>query len=106
MIIESRPSFEELSHFGIRGMKWGVRRNRKESSPKLSSDEKMHRAVRTTKIVVGAAIAARVLFVVGSMAAATVLHNRSAMEVGVRALGSSNMLSAKFTRGVFKVTSL
>lgn len=102
---QEKPSLDELTHFGIKGMHWGIRKNRKPQR-ELTSEEKSDRRKRNAKIAVGAIVAARVLFVVGTMAAGTVLQNRSLMETGVKAIGRSNMLKATVTRGVFKVTSL
>lgn len=100
---------EDLAHFGIKGMKWGVRRGEgSSSSPKkeLTPEERSARVKRNVKIAVGAAIAARVLFVVGAMAAGTVLHNRSMQTSGLRALGASNIMHVPLKGGVFKVTTL
>ena len=100
----------DLAHFGIKGMKWGVRRGGggSSSSPKreLTPEERSTRIKRNAKIAVGAVVAARVLFLVGSMAAATVLHNRSLATPAWNALGASNIMHVPLKSGVFNVTSL
>lgn len=108
---ETTPSLNELAHFGVKGMRWGIRKNQDaggESSSKkeLTPEEASARRKRNVKIAIGVAVAARVLFVVGSMTVATVLHNRSAMEAGAKALERSNMINTAAKRGVFKVTTL
>ena len=100
---------DDLAHFGIKGMKWGVRRgDGSKSAPKkeLTPEERSARIKQNAKIAVGAVVAARVLFVVGSMAAGTVLHNRSMQTSAWNALGASNIMHVPLKGGVFKVTSL
>lgn len=99
----------DLAHFGVMGMKWGVRRGESsKTAPKkeLTPEERSARIKRNAKIAVGAVVAARVLFVVGTMAAGTVLQNRAMQTSGIRALGASNIMHVPLKGGVFKVTSL
>lgn len=100
---------DDLAHFGIKGMKWGVRRGEgSSSSPKkeLTPEERSARNKRNAKIALGVVVAARVLFVVGSMAASTVLHNKSMQTTAWNALAASNIMKASVKNGVYKVTSL
>lgn len=99
----------DLAHFGVKGMKWGVRRgegSKSSTKRELTPEERSARTKRNVKIAIGAAVAARVLFVVGSMAAATVLHNRSLATPAWNALGASNIMHVPLKGGVFKVTTL
>lgn len=43
---------ESLKHYGVRGMRWGIRRNTKISSPEKLTDAKLARANRKGKVVI------------------------------------------------------
>lgn len=52
----------ELRHYGVLGMKWGVRKDRRTSTSKRTTKTKQERASRNEKIIkVGASVAAGLL---------------------------------------------
>lgn len=65
------PDF--LEHFGVKGMKWGVRTDSKQSSNRTPLSSNQKRVVAGTAVTVGAAATVAILKVSGNRRAASVL---------------------------------
>lgn len=63
--IEDKPSLDEaLEHFGVKGMRWGVRKEESDSASDFGA-----------KVKKGAIVTASVLAVVGVVAVTVAVHN-------------------------------
>lgn len=120
-----KTSTNELTHFGVKGMKWGVHKSavavgRTSKKAVLKVRDAAVYAAHHKRMVVGAVIAARLLYVAG----ATVLHvggtgillrasanRRDAYRAGkfaAKAIASTaaKVNYAKMVRGAYKITTM
>lgn len=79
--------YDELTHFGVKGMKWGVRRNR----VKNNSDEKqIPRSVKiAAKVTAGIAATAAVSY--AGFKFNTSPHTRAAVDRALRKIGNHDI---------------
>jgi hypothetical protein len=89
-VFEQKPALEDLQHFGVKGMKWGVRKARAPSTKSSSDDEVKTGMSNRKKAIIGAAVVTGVVvagLVVAKHKGVTVSSVRNTLQkkVGERA---------------------
>lgn len=90
-----------LAHYGVKGMRWGVRR--KSSTPKSEEERAEAKERRNQKILATAILGSAAMYEIGVTLYVDALNSKS-RDQGKDFVQS--MMNAKVKRGVYKVTSM